>query len=107
MSDRTLVASWTPYDWRRINEERVSPTAGSSEAEVSDWREAMRSKVKEETSLRLPHTESPSWRSRLDAVKAQSAPMRIEPWTGRPAPRCYSRVSLLLTRLVCLVCSGG
>ena len=45
MSDRTLVASWTPYDWRRAHER-----GSGSDAEVGDWREAIRSKVEEETS---------------------------------------------------------
>ena len=31
----------------------------------------MPDQVKEETSLRLAHAESPSWRSRLEAVKSQ------------------------------------
>ena len=58
MSDRTLVASWTPYDWRRRSASGVSE---DDWREVGDWREAIRSKVKEET----------SWRSRLEAVKSQ------------------------------------
>ena len=45
MSDRTLVASWTPYDWRRAHER-----GSGSDAEVGDWREAIRTKVEEETS---------------------------------------------------------
>ncbi len=63
MPSQTLVASWTPYDWRRERDE--------NESDIGDWREAIRSKVKEETSLRLARAESPSWRSRLEAVKAQ------------------------------------
>ena len=40
--DRTLVASWTPYDWRRAHERG----SGSEDTTVGDWREAIRTKVK-------------------------------------------------------------
>jgi len=59
----TLLSSWAPYDWREQSSEASDVS--------SDWREAIRSKVKEETTLRLARAESPSWRSRLEAVKAQ------------------------------------
>ena len=45
--DRTLVASWTPYDWRRAH---ARGSGSEAEAEVGDWREAIRAKVKEQTS---------------------------------------------------------
>ena len=49
MSDRTLVASWTPYEWRRAHERG---SGGDSEVgQGADWREAIRAKVKDETSL--------------------------------------------------------
>ena len=40
--DRTLVASWTPYDWRRAHERG----SGNENTTVGDWREAIRTKVK-------------------------------------------------------------
>ena len=49
MPDRTLVASWTPYEWRRAHERG---SGGDSEVgQGADWREAIRAKVKEGTSL--------------------------------------------------------
>ena len=49
MPDRTLVASWTPYEWRRAHERG---SGGDSEVgQGADWREAIRAKVNEGTSL--------------------------------------------------------
>lgn len=49
MSDRTLVASWTPYEWRRAHERGSG--RDSEVGQGADWREAIRAKVKEGTSL--------------------------------------------------------
>ena len=62
---------------------REGPPRGSSLSKVSGWREELRERVRKDQEMaerRLASLESPSWRARLDAVKAQmeDSSMKVE-----------------------------